>query len=234
MLPSWKSKVLCVRKIGENRNLLQIKFLISATTVDQIKLWLEDYENQTMCTYRIRNSVSAKGRTISFKQVLNCHHNCNYVSQCPSRKTKNTNCPSTMTIKLFTTKKHYQRKDPAKIPDKNMPCEILLIPTHNHSTDSPEILKYRPVSNEVTNRLLQLFESGHTPASALNLVRTENLSCKNLLTDRKYFPDYSYCLNLYTRRKKKKNMPCSKSKNVSVTEKDYQKCPSSTEITKDW
>lgn len=194
---------------------LHLKLLIAASTKEDIKKWLTEYEDITKTSYTIRSSKKVTGKYVLFKQLLQCQHNtrCKRVYE-PSVKgnTKNTNCPSKINTTLHAVKKRYQGKDKEKyLLYTEMPCEIDLLVTHNHSTGSSDSLRFRKVSPEVREKLINLFHNGHTPATALKMIKMEiQLQCKDyemVLADRNRCPDYSYSYNVYITEFKKKYTP---------------------------
>ncbi|XP_049945324.1 uncharacterized protein LOC126427142 [Schistocerca serialis cubense] len=121
--------------------------------------------------------------------------------------TKNTNCPSKMMIKIHVvherTPSYKYRGKFAGIIDiyRQMPCEMKLTLNHNHSIDSAASLKYRKPSREVQETLISLFQKGHSPASALQCIKTDiqlnHSDYPLVLGDRSQCPDYKFCYNLY-------------------------------------
>lgn len=82
-----------------------------------------------------------------------------------------------------------------------MPCIIELIPQHNHSIQSADSLRFRKVSAETRDKILNLFKLGHSPSTALESLKTEihlnNDNFEEILADRKFCPDYFYVYHLY-------------------------------------
>lgn len=73
---------------------------------------------------------------------------------------------------------------------------------HNHHLFSAGLLR-RDVSGETIGNLKKLFESGHTPSSALkelkhNLQVREKDNYVNAAADRSICPDLSFCYRLVT------------------------------------
>lgn len=78
-----------------------------------------------------------------------------------------------------------------------MPSESTFIATHNQSTNSADAVLFRKVSSDVEEKLINLFNNGHSPASALETIKIDiHLNFDNyesILADRKYCPaDYMY------------------------------------------
>lgn len=90
---------------------------------------------------------------------------------------------------------------------KEMPCEIDMLVQHNHSIGSAVSLKYRKPSREVQDTLTSLFNKRHSPATALDCMKTEiQLNCEDyslVVADRSRCLDYHFCYSLYTKIFKK-------------------------------
>jgi hypothetical protein len=112
---------------------------------------------------------------------------------------KNTGCPSELTITIRAIHKRWQGKGPK--PDPSLPCAVELNFSHNHALKSADVLRFRPVGEEVKAKLLDMFRKGHSPASALEShkvdIQLENEEYEHKLADRKYCPDYGSCYRLY-------------------------------------
>lgn len=69
---------------------------------------------------------------------------------------------------------------------------------HNHSTDSAAALKHKDVSDETRSTLIALIKEGHSPAAALEALKTKVLgastgqSYARKAADRSIIPDYSF------------------------------------------
>jgi len=55
------------------------------------------------------------------------------------------------------------------------PAVVVFRSSHNHSTTSAAVLKYRDMSDSSRQRLSSLFRQGHTPSSALHCLKTDLL-----------------------------------------------------------
>lgn len=69
---------------------------------------------------------------------------------------------------------------------------------HNHKLASPEVMRWRDVSNETIEKLHELFKSGHSPSSALkiikyNLQEEEGENYIYAIADRSICPDLQFC-----------------------------------------
>lgn len=209
-MPPWKTRILEVVKTNEDFPTILLKFLINAKSIESVKSWIEKYQEQTLCTYYIRDTPFCKGRYLLFKQRLNCHHNTktwNIVDPLNlKRKRRNTNCPSYIKVSLYSPVKVNKKRVRKHVPDQEMPCEIVLVPSHNHEINNAEALSWRRVSGEVKQKLIDLYDRGHDAATAREIIKLDiymNENCRDILADRKFCPDYNYCYNLY-----RKHMRC--------------------------
>ena len=72
---------------------------------------------------------------------------------------------------------------------------------HNHSINSADALRYRPVSDECKNRFFELFRSEHTPSSALAQYKKEledgNEDMVRTMADRSVVSDYFWVFHYH-------------------------------------
>lgn len=194
-------------------DLLRVRLRTECSNEQQIKSWITDFERLTKTSYSIQKTPKCAGRVVAFKQLLYCHHNTRSKEVLyNNNRTKNTNCPSRMTITLYAIKKRFQGKN-RELYDlrKELPCEILLVLTHNHNTESADALKYLKVRSDVTEKLITLFHNGHSPKTALAALKMDihltNDNPELILADRSQCPDYMYCYHLYIKQFKMKYGP---------------------------
>lgn len=89
-----------------------------------------------------------------------CHHNTRYDKTAnpdpskPHRRTKNTSCPFSMTIKI-------RRKE--HVPDGEKNCTIILDWRHNHPLDSLEVSTFRDMRPETSEKVMNYFDQGLSP-----------------------------------------------------------------------
>lgn len=89
----------------------------------------------------------------------------------------------------------FRAKDP-HLP--KYPTIIKVFNEHNHTLHTADILKFKDVSLETKNKFLKLFESGHSPYSALEFHRMDlqnNYGDEYYLkaADRSICPDLNWC-----------------------------------------
>lgn len=204
ILPNWKTQINEIYQF-EKSKLVQVDFIVAAKTEAEISQWLVEYADKTKASYSIRSTEKCSGYKVRFKQRLNCQHNTGnpkLYKQSESKRTRNTNCPANITVTLRKVGKRYQGKDQSKAPNPEMPCEMRIIPFHNHSTESADLLRLRQVSPQTRDKLTKLFEAGHSPFTALQTIKYEiHLNYDNysdILGDRSMCPDYMYTYHLYS------------------------------------
>lgn len=164
------------------------------------------YEAKSLATYSISSTPRCAAKRILFKQRLHCRHN----TQCSrtyevdmKNQTRNTNCPASLYVKVHVvdTERKYRGKDPSAAPNPLLPCEIVGITSHNHKLNTADSLRFRAVSEETKNKLIVYYQNGHTPATALDSLKSEiqltNDNYETILADRKYCPDYNKLLLLF-------------------------------------
>ena len=81
--------------------------------------------------------------------------------------------------------------------------EINLEFIHNHSINTADALRYRPISDECKKKFLELFAEDHTPSSAL-AQHKKDLRCEisdddfmSVMADRSIVPDYFWAFHFH-------------------------------------
>ncbi|XP_049796616.1 uncharacterized protein LOC126213072 [Schistocerca nitens] len=215
ILPQWKTRVLELHRNDCNvQEIKSLNILVDVKSREEFGQWLAQFENITKTTYTIRCAEPASGKYVVCKQRLVCHHNTRSIKVHGSvqRATKNTDCPSKMTVTIHTVRDRYRGKSVEKaMLYKEMPCEVNLVLGHNHSVESAAALRFRQPSSDVKEKLISLFERGHSPATALESIKVEiQLNCSDyplVLADRSRCPDYNFCHYLFNKVFKKKYGP---------------------------
>ena len=76
------------------------------------------------------------------------------------------------------------------------PLEVRLDFTHNHSINSANAMKYRPVSEDCKAKFMELFQKDFTPSGAFAWYKKDlqagktDLEILHLMADRSIMPDY--------------------------------------------
>ena len=148
-----------LKAISGNGEKFKVHFLTEDITKENLEQWISEYE--------VRNSISVKLKTKKaptsgyvLQNYYRCQHNTRNWSPSkdpqqklylnPSARVKNTNCPFQMIVKI----------------DSEGCCSVDIEWDHNHSLETLETSNFRDLSPECPERVLKLFESGHTPATA--------------------------------------------------------------------
>ena len=90
---------------------------------------------------------------------------------------KNTGCPAKLKFTLSGSTLHTSIRYKPSITRKckeEYPLEILLVFAHNHSINSADALRYRPVSENCKIKFLELFSEDYTPSNATSIVSRED------------------------------------------------------------
>ncbi|XP_054716718.1 uncharacterized protein LOC129226143 [Uloborus diversus] len=173
--------------------------------VDEIsaKVWLKSYSYQSKTTWRKAKTYPKSGKNNLFKEDYKCVH-CTDTRSKGTRKSKNTNCPIKLQIKVerYVEKSTSAKKDNTLI--KEWPTLITIRDDHNHTVGSAEELKYRDLSEETKFKLCELFRMGYEPAEALHVLKTNLLlehgdEYYEKAVDNFYVPTYKAVHRLFER-----------------------------------
>ncbi|GIY39884.1 SWIM-type domain-containing protein [Caerostris darwini] len=197
----------------ENKpNHFEAVILTNVYTEEEAQEWWHEFNVKSNTTMRVRATCPKTGKVNIFKIYLRCLHQgrADKVEKSElQQKTKtaatsikrNTNCPAGMIVAIRRHIKYSRSKmrDPV---DPVHPCEIQIRFIHNHPTNCADSLRFRPVSKEVEEKLINLYQIGHSPASALEMLKID-LQIKHasaysqIISDRYHCPDKSFCYRLY-------------------------------------
>uniref|UniRef100_A0A1A8L8P5 Si:dkey-75a21.2 n=1 Tax=Nothobranchius pienaari TaxID=704102 RepID=A0A1A8L8P5_9TELE len=172
-------------------------------TREEAEAWLEDFQRSSRVTLRKEQTfpnTKNKVRHNSYRVNMRCQHN----TRNAEYTKKNTNCPAGLYLvvkKLSFSQNRRSRSKDGHIQE-GLLTHVTIKHNHNHPLDSAEILKQRSVSKETVEKLEKLFQSGHSPCSALNTLKydlQEELgdSYVDASADRSICPDFSFCYRLY-------------------------------------
>ncbi|XP_038563411.1 uncharacterized protein LOC119894810 isoform X1 [Micropterus salmoides] len=176
---------------------------------EEILVWLKSMP----VTWRVDHSRPTKGSKIIFKKEYRCLHNIKPRTKTSNndRPSKNTGCPAKLKVTLARTEvfggRQSRSTDP-HIPEYPILMEIKNV--HNHNIYVVEYVRHRDVGSKAIEQLTKLFEAGHSPSSALGVLKYD-VQVKLLddypyaLADRSICPDLQFCYRLYQQiiRKKK-------------------------------
>ena len=172
-------------------------FTININNSNEFDQWRHMFEQRNKCQFTIAQTKKCEGRYVSFKKLLTCSHN---VQNGTVGVRKHTKCPANLWVKMRVIPKRIKR---AKF-DVESPCEISLTWEHNHPIIAADVLRHHSVDPEVDKKLINLFQHGHSPSSALNCIIMdieENLQddekLEFVLADRAICPDYQHCYYIF-------------------------------------
>ncbi|XP_056156746.1 uncharacterized protein LOC130130908 [Lampris incognitus] len=172
------------------------------TSEDEVHKWLEDFQTSSGLTWRKSKTYPNTGRYNAYRVDLRCQHNT--FPKTVGKKTKNTSCAATMYLVL---KRHtYSQNRKSRSGDPHIKDGYLLNVNlrheHNHRLSCADAVRKRDVSGETIAKLKMLFESGHSPSSALDMIKydlqeQEGENYIHAAADRSICPDVHFCYRLY-------------------------------------
>ncbi|XP_011609921.2 uncharacterized protein isoform X2 [Takifugu rubripes] len=197
LMPNQYSHTVCsYETVGENKFKAAIKLKLSSE--EEAKRWLDEFKRSSGFIWRTSKTYPNGGRYNKFRVDYKC-------------KTikKNATCPATLFLVLKRHPEFGERKSRSGDPHmkEGLFLHINLRNEHNHHLSCAGLVR-RDVSGETIEKLKKLFESGHTPSSALkelkhNLQVQEKDNYVNAAADRSVCPDLPFCYRLYYKLFKK-------------------------------
>ncbi|XP_071484474.1 uncharacterized protein [Diadema antillarum] len=179
---------------------------VNISTEEEAKQWVIAFEKSSLCTWRVLRTFKTCGRYVTFKKSYRCHHNTRPSPGAnANRKTqsKNTSCPTTFTVTVKNTVPVTNKlsRNKTDVHLQGFPTVILFNYNHNHNLQCAGALKYRDVSQETKDTLIDLFHRKYGPTAALEALKYE-LQVKHpnyykVAADRSVCPDIQYCCRLY-------------------------------------
>lgn len=213
MLPcSYSYKLSKWTLFENNSNHFEATIFTNVYTEEEAQEWWHQFNIKSNTTMRVKATCPKTGKVNTFKIYLRCMHQGR--TEKPEKlehekKTKtsapvvkrNTNCPAGMIVAIRRHIK-YSRSKLREPVDPVHPCEIKIRFMHNHPTNEGESLRFKPVSKDVEEKLLNLYQMGHSPASALEMLKIDlqvehGSRYAQVVTDRSYCPNKAYCYRLY-------------------------------------
>lgn len=174
---------------------------MTVSTVEEIQQWVKS----STITWRIDRTRPPKGQRVIFKVDYRCHHNTKprNTVEASGRRTKNTNCPAKMSITLHRPQLGNGKQ--CRSTDPHMPAFPTIVSItneHNHNLHVPDALRYKDVGQEAIQKLKKLFEAGHSPSTALDVLKYElqlelGEDYAYASVDRSICPDIQFCYRLY-------------------------------------
>ncbi|XP_063963140.1 uncharacterized protein LOC135156043 [Lytechinus pictus] len=134
-----------------------------------------DFQLSSKTTWQVMRTCPMAGRYISFNKIYRCHHGQQRkAKEGTSQHSKDTGCYAKLTISIRRVEASSGRK--SRNSDLHLETHRTLVNlrwVHNHAISIPAALKFRDVSSETCEKLEEFYRSGHSPASALNLLELE-------------------------------------------------------------
>ncbi|XP_029973832.1 uncharacterized protein LOC115407574 isoform X2 [Salarias fasciatus] len=201
LLPEGYAHLVCFyHETAQTQFRAHMKLRITSEV--EARKWLEDFQTSSGVTWRKSRTYPNTGRYNAYRVDLRCQHN-----TCPkivAKKTKNTSCGATMFLVLKRHMQNEERKSRSKDPHikDGYLLNINLRHEHNHWLSRDEASRYRDVSSETVAKLKMLFESGHSPSTALHMIKfdlqeQEGENYVYAAADRSVCPDIQFCYRLY-------------------------------------
>ncbi|KAM7390030.1 hypothetical protein PAMA_008278 [Pampus argenteus] len=175
---------------------------LRVTSEDEVHKWLKDFQTSSGLVWRKSKTYPNTGRYNAYRVDLRCQHNT--YPKTVGKKTKNTSCGATMYLVLKRHKYSQDRKSRSGDPHikDGYLLNVNLRHEHNHGLSYADAAQKRDVSSVTIAKLMMLFESGHTPSSALNTIKfdlrkQEGDNYIHAAADRSICPDVQFCYRLY-------------------------------------
>ena len=167
------------------------------STPEEIDEFVRNYSLQNDETLRKRTPKINKSSN-KFRYVIyyRCQHRTthapsfnpveNVLSQKPSKRVKNTDCPFPLCLKLRNS------PSPESETVDPYPCVVSLQWNHNHPVKSLQALGFKDIPSAVSERIMAMFKRGYTPGLAYReFIRTLTRECENDLELHKALADRS-------------------------------------------
>ncbi|XP_033647307.1 uncharacterized protein LOC117306861 [Asterias rubens] len=206
ILPNDFLHNLCSNESLEGNNFKCI-LRLKLTTEVEAKKWLQAFQEASFMTWRILKTYPDAGRFNSYRVDLRCQHFSRPKAGTTRKKVgKDTQCPARMYLVVKRSQVTRRRKSRSR--DEHIKNGFMFIINlrneHNHDLLSSASLRNRDVSKETTDNLKALYQKGHTPSTALEILKhnlREEFSANysHVLGDRSLCPDLNYCYRLYYR-----------------------------------
>lgn len=193
---------------SENITIGQIEtdFYVNINTKESALKWLDEFQEISKTTMRLTRTYITKGQRVVFRELRHCIHSDIVKQKNSSRDIKNPNSQRNRDINCSATINFRLRKSYLIYTH---PLEINLRFTHNHLPNSAASLSFRPVSEETQKQYINLFNMGHSAATArhifedqLHLSTSDDDELVQLLADRAKNPDQGFIKHLYNQFRK--------------------------------
>ena len=205
--------------VGEEK--FNVVFRVDIANKDDINGFITKLGQKSGTTYnRFCGDIEGTGKKVVIRGYRKCHHNVRRHSlkpdathNGPGRQPgtecvpgKNTECPALLKFSLSGSHLHGSRSKKLSLTRQNKdkyPLEVTLEFNHNHSINSADALRYRPVSDDVKIKFIELFNNDYTASSAFakykedlrNTCTEDEFTVK--MADRAVMPDYFWVFHLH-------------------------------------
>ena len=165
-----------------------VTFRVNINSMEDIDKFFLDFGKKSGTTYnKFKGDRKGKGTKVVLSGYRKCHHfvKRHGLKEGPPRPPntgpgrnpgankvpgKNTCCPANIKFSLSGDRLHTSNRHKSSITNQRKsayPLEVKLSYQHNHSINSADAMRYRPVSEECKEAFINLFKEDHTPSSAL-------------------------------------------------------------------
>lgn len=193
-LPSGFTYLILAEEHGDGDN-YTLRLQTNIASKDDIFNWIKQYNEETKITMKL-------GQTYPGSQKLRfrCQHNTRNKQKEEKRATKNTSCPASI-IAVISDDPVLQSLNTTTRSTTTNSCSLLIKFCHNHPLDD-NILKFRPVSTDILNKLNKMFSDGYRPSFALHLHRFDlqiehGERYPKILADRYFCPTVDNCQHFH-------------------------------------
>ena len=203
-----------------------VTFRVNVDVLEDIDTFFVDIGKKSGTTYnKFKGDRKGKGTKVIVSGNRKCHHfvKRHGLKEGPPRPPhtgpgrnpgadkipgKNTCCPAKIKFALSGDRLHTSNRYRLSLTNQRKsayPLEVILSYRHNHSINSADAMRYRPVSEECKEAFITLFKEDHTPSSALahykkNICSTVGKNdIMGTLADRSIVPDYFWAFHFYSK-----------------------------------
>ena len=160
----------------------------------QAEEWIEEFAKSSKCSFTVGKSKKCSGMYKIFSRIMKCHHN---VRSGMLGKGKHCGCPAKYSLSIFAETPESGMRRPR---DGARRAQIHIQWNHNHAIQSADVLRHRLLSAETKAKLIALFNNGHSPSTALHMIKLD-LECEDngieKLADRSLCPDLQACFYIF-------------------------------------
>lgn len=198
LLPEKYSHTVCKFDATGGTN-FKAAIKLKLSSEEEAKKWLEDFHRSSGFTWRTSKTYPNSGRYNKYRADFSCR-----------TIKKDTSCPATLFLILKRRPESGERKSRSGDPHmkEGLFFHINLRNEHNHLASCDQAMIRRHVSGETIEKLKHLFQSGHSPSSALKILKLKSQESGEsnygfTAAHDSVCPDLSFCYRLYYKMFKK-------------------------------